>query len=281
MPRIGLGTYMASGKKVTNAVIWALELARLRLIDTAAIYRNGQEIAQALKQVNKPRDSIFITSKLSPYQMGTERALEGSRQIMADLEVDYLDMMLIHWPGFAGVSPSSPLNRQMRIETWQVMERLYKQGKFKAIGVSNFEERHLRDIIDNCEIKPMVNQIEVHPRFPNAECRRACEKLGIVVQAYSSLGRGELLRHPTVVRIAERHHHTPAQVLLRWGLQQGCAVLPKSVHQDYIAEFSEGKLLTWSLTDADMAELAALEDKGGKYCWDPNPDPVTGFPPVD
>ncbi|GIL83834.1 hypothetical protein Vretifemale_12568 [Volvox reticuliferus] len=190
---------------------------------------------------------------------------------MERIGVQYLDLVLVHWPGVSRVAPDSSLNAQMRWETWQELERLYSEGRVRAIGVSNYEERHLRELLGRAAVKPMVNQFEVHPRRQRLELRQLCKQEGIAVVAYASLGCADLLNHPTVTRVAAEVRRTPAQVLLRWALQGGCAVIPKSVRPERIAEWREDLLLggDWRLSQEQVTALEGLED-GHKYCWDPS-----------
>ncbi|EFJ40051.1 hypothetical protein VOLCADRAFT_108355 [Volvox carteri f. nagariensis] len=269
LPAVGLGTFRAQGDDARTAVLAALR-SGLRHIDTASIYKNEAPIRQALAESGVPREDVFVTSKVSPYEQGAGRARTAVEGIMERLGLQYLDLVLIHWPGVSRVAPDSPLNAQMRLETWRELEQLYGQGVVRAIGVSNYEESHVRQLLDKAEVKPMVNQFEVHPRRQRRELRRLCGREGIAVVAYTSLGSSELLSHPVVQQVAAEVGRTPAQVLLRWGLQEGCAVIPKSVRPERISEWREELLLgaDWALGGSHMAALGALED-GHKYCWDP------------
>jgi len=178
------------------------------------------------------------------------------------------DLLLIHWPGASGVASTSPRNAELRLETWRVLEELAEQGKAKAIGVSNFEAPHLEQLLAVARIPPAVNQIEVHPRRPATALRRACEAAGVAVVAYASMGCGQLLTEPVVKQVAAEARRTPAQVLLRWGLQQGCAVIPKTVSAERVREHSPEQLLGWELSAEQEAALSALQD-GHKFCWNP------------
>ncbi|WIA12687.1 hypothetical protein OEZ85_006328 [Tetradesmus obliquus] len=266
LPLIGLGTFKARGESVKLAVRTALQQG-IRHIDTASIYKNEEDIAAALKEQGVSRQDVFITSKVSPYEQGTGQATRACQQILQRLQTDYVDLMLVHWPGVARTDAASPHNAEMRWQTWQVLEQLQQQGKARAIGVSNYSASHLQELLTGAAVKPAVNQFELHPRRQEVALRQACAAAGVAVVAYASLGCGDLLQQPVVRQVAARTGKTEAQVLLRWALQQGCAVIPKSVHPQYIQQYSPQQLLSWQLADADVAALNALED-GHKYCWD-------------
>jgi len=268
LPRIGLGTFKSAGPEVGTSVKAALHQG-IRHIDTASIYKNQELIATALKESGLLRSEVFITSKVSPYEQGREKARKACIDILTKLDTDYVDLVLVHWPGASKTPPDSHLNSQLRTETWQVLEEFYRQGKFRAIGVSNYEERHLHELLSRAQVPPAVNQVEVHPRRTCRALRAACSRAGIAVVAYASLGCGQLLGQPTVTCIASELGVSPAQVLLRWGLQEGCAVIPKSVSPQRIQQFSEAALLGggWELSARHMADLGKLDD-GHKYCWD-------------
>lgn len=266
LPSVGLGTFRATGEGVQAAVKAAVQCG-ITHIDTAAIYKNEADIAAALRDAGIPRSSVFITSKVSPYQQGIAKATAACADILQRLDTDCVDLLLIHWPGVARLDAKSPDNAKLRLETWRVLEGLYKSGKARAIGVSNFSAAHIQQLSAAAEVQPMVNQFEVHPKRPETELRAACAAAGIAVVAYASLGCGQLLTEPMVQQVAARVGKTPAQVLLRWGLQQGCAVIPKSVSPERIQQASPDQLLSWELSADDMAALDALED-GTKFCWD-------------
>eukprot|EP00877_Chromochloris_zofingiensis_P013729 jgi/Chrzof1/860/Cz01g31200.t1 len=266
LPRIGLGTFRSQGAEVKLATRCALQNG-IKHIDTAAIYKNEAEIAEALDESGVQRKDVFITSKISPYQQGKDKAPQAVEDILYRLKTDYVDLLLVHWPGAARTDAKSEKNAQLRLETWQVLEQYYRKGHARAIGISNFEEHHLQHLLNHASIPPAVNQFECHPRRPCHALRSACAAAHIAVVAYASLGCGDLLSNRVVQGVAAGVGKTPAQVLLRWGLQQDCAVIPKSVHPEYIAQYSEERLLSWQLAPSDMALLDSLAD-GHKYCWD-------------
>ena len=264
IPLVGLGTYQMRGEECREAVRAALDLGYLH-IDTAYIYRNEDVIGGVLKNYN--RSKLFITSKIPPTHQGFEKALEAASHSMSQLGVDYLDLLLIHWPGCSGLPPGDPLNADRRLETWRALEQLQRQGKVRSIGVSNFLVKHLEPLLKQCSIRPAVNQFEYHPLCQDEDLVQFCAGHGIHVEAYSSLARGDrgLFESPIVQGIATRHGKTISQVLLRWGLQQGVVVLPKSVHRERIQSNAE---LDFTLNAEDMAQISGLNAQK-HTCWDP------------
>jgi diketogulonate reductase-like aldo/keto reductase len=243
MPVLGLGVWqMARGAETERAVESALEVG-YRHIDTASMYRNEQSVGAAVRNSGLPREDVFVTTKLYPAHANAERELEKS---LERLGFDYVDLYLIHWP--------VPV---MKARYWRQLERLQERGLAHEIGVSNFDSRHL----DGLEgATPAVNQIHFSPfRFPQA-LRDDCEKRGIVVEAYSPLEKGRGLDHPTITGIAERLDRTPAQVMLRWAVQQRTIVIPKSSNPERIRSNSE--IFDFELSDDDVTALSALSDDG-------------------
>mmetsp|Transcript_9395 Transcript_9395/g.17624 ORF Transcript_9395/g.17624 Transcript_9395/m.17624 type:complete len:193 (+) Transcript_9395:1161-1739(+) len=183
---------------------------------------------------------------------------------MENLGTDCVDCVLIHWPGVARTPGVSEMNASKRAETWKALEDLYKAGKCRAIGVSNYSIAHLQGLIQNCTVRPMVNQVELHPRLSQHELRQACKEMNVAVVAYSPLGTGLLVDNPTVIRISEKLGRTPAQVLLRWGLQKDICVIPKSITKERIVGNSQ--VFDFEIEESDMAELDELEDDH-HFCW--------------
>ncbi|XP_072543788.1 glyoxal reductase [Salminus brasiliensis] len=271
MPLLGLGTYRLRGPEDTYQVVDAALTAGYRAFDTAAVYRNEAELGQALRTLlpkhGLSRADVFITSKLSPKDQGA-KSRDGCVRSLEQLGLDYIDLFLIHWPGTQGQDVGDKRNPKNRSQSWATLEDFHTEGKFKAIGVSNYTVKHMQELLKGCRVVPAVLQVEFHPRLAQKELRALCEESGVCFQAYSSLGTGVLLTDPVVQGVAERYGKTPAQVLLRWALQQHVPVLPKSAQPNRVQE--NGCLFDFELSDGDMAKLSAL-DCGEKFCWDPSP----------
>ncbi|XP_054851155.1 glyoxal reductase-like [Eublepharis macularius] len=271
MPLLGLGTYRLKDREMVRLSLNAALENGYRLVDTAAVYGNEAAIASALRELlpryGLRREDIFLTSKLSPRDHGEGAAEAACLHSLQELGCDYLDLYLIHWPGTQGRPQEDKGNKEHRQQSWRALERLYESGKLRAIGVSNYTVEHLQELLMSCRVPPAVLQVEFHPELAQSELLDFCRQKGIHLQAYSSLGTGPLVGRPEVVKIAGRQRCTPAQVLLRWALQQGVSVIPKSASPARVAENSQ--LWGWSLTQMEMEELSAL-DCGKHYCWDPS-----------
>ena len=258
IPQVGFGVFLIPETETKTAVGTALA-AGYRHIDAAKLYQNEAEVGEALAESGIPRDEIFVTTKVWNSEQGYEPAIASFEASMDRLGLDVLDLLLIHWP-------VPDLDRY--VETWHAFEKLYADGRVRAIGVSNFHIAHLQRLFDEGSVVPAVNQIELHPQLPQDELREFHARHGIVTAAWSPLARGgAVLSDPTVTAIAERVGKSPAQVLLRWSLQLGNVVLPRSVNPARIAENLE--LFDFSLADEDMDALARLAD--GERIG-PNPD---------
>lgn len=251
MPPLGFGVFLVPADEVVEPVRNALD-AGYRLIDTAKLYGNEEGVGRAIRESGLPRDEVFVTTKVWNADHGydaTLRAFDTSQELLG---IDVVDLYLIHWP-----TPQ----RNLYVETWQALEKLYADGRVRAIGVSNFNVPHLQRLLDETTVVPAVNQIELHPGFAQDELRAFHERHGIVTESWSPLGRGHgLLDNPAVTAIADEHGKTPAQVVLRWHLQLGCAVIPKSTHAERIRENYD--VFDIELSDADMASLSALTAPG-------------------
>lgn len=259
LPQVGLGVYQAArGEETRRAVREALALG-YRHVDTARAYGNERNVGEALRESGLPRDEVFVTTKLWNDDQGYDAALAAFDDSLRRLGLEVLDLYLLHWP-----VPGK------RLDSWRALERLAREGRVRAIGVSNFMPHHLDELLARAEIVPAVNQIEVSPFLQQREARAASERRGIVVEAYSPLTKGQRLDDPVVGRVAREAGRTPAQVLLRWGIQHGMVVLPKSVHPPRIAE--NAALFDFALSPAAMAELDALEE-GLVTGWDPREEP--------
>ncbi|XP_075890247.1 glyoxal reductase [Nelusetta ayraudi] len=270
MPILGLGTYKLVGPENVYQAVDAALAAGYRSFDSAAVYRNEADLGRALKELlpkhGLTREDVFITSKLGPKHQG-QGSMEAALHSLSQLDLGYIDLYLIHWPGTQGLQVSDQRNPGNRAKSWASLEELHAQGKLKAIGVSNYKLTHMKELMQSCKIPPALLQVEFHPQLCQTELRSVCKEYGVCFQAYSSLGRGELLSHPVVLEVAKNCDRTPAQVLLRWAVQQGVPVLPKSSNPDRIQRNTE--LFDFSLSDADMDKLSAL-DCGLRYCWDPS-----------
>lgn len=270
MPLLGLGTFHLQGSEETYRTLDAALTAGYRAFDTAAVYRNEADIGKAfctlLPKHGLSRADVFITTKLSPRDQGS-KARDGCLRSLSQLGLDYIDLFLIHWPGSQGLDVKDKRNPDNRAQSWTTLEEFYEEGKFRAIGVSNYTVKHMQELLKNCRVVPAVLQVEFHPRLAQKDLRAFCEKKGVCFQAYSSLGTGVLLSDPLVQKIAESCGKTPAQVLLKWAVQQNIPVLPKSCQPDRVQE--NGRLFDFELSDSDMAKLSAL-DCSEKFCWDPS-----------
>jgi methylglyoxal/glyoxal reductase len=261
MPWLGLGVFMTEeGEQVVNAVKYALK-AGYRHIDTAAIYRNETGVGQAIREAGVPREDLFVTTKLWNSEQGYESTLKAFDESLEKLGLDYVDLYLIHWP----VKFEDDSFKYK--ETWRAFETLYKQGRVKAIGVSNFKEHHLDDLIKDAEIKPMVNQVELHPYLTQTALRSYCNEHNIVVTAWSPIMKGEAGNEPVLVELAEKYGKTPTQVVLRWHLQSGIIAIPKSVREERIV--ANADLYDFELSAEDIAKIDAL-NKDHRYGPDPD-----------
>jgi len=258
MPWVGLGVWQASGDDVINAVKWAVE-AGYRHIDTASIYGNEKEVGIGLKECGVSRHDLFVTSKLLHH--GYESAITSCEETLRDLQTDYLDLYLIHWP--------RPKEGKY-IESWKGLEKLYKDGKVRAIGVANFYDIWIKEIMEQCEIKPMVNQFEYHPVYQMRELQQFCKDNEIQYEAYSPLGGGAVLKDPAIKAIADKYGKTPAQAILRFELQTGAVVIPKSIHKDRIV--SNMDLFDFALSDEDMQKFFAMDKNIKITCARPDQD---------
>ena len=253
IPQVGLGVWQAARGDTKRAVLAALHVG-YRHIDTARIYGNEEDVGNAVRESGIPRHEIFVTTKLWNEDQGYDKGLRAAAKSLERLGLEYVDLYLIHWP-VAG----------RRADSWRALEKLKADGHAKAIGVSNYLVPHLEELTGYAKELPDVNQIELHPFLQHRETRALCKKHGIVVEAYSPLTSGERLADPRLTKIAKRVGKSNAQVLLRWGLQHGLVVLPKSVHEKRIAENAD---VFFELDAVAMRDLDALEE-GHATGWDP------------
>lgn len=247
MPTVGLGTWPLMGEACSQTVATAISKG-FRLIDTAAKYGNEQAVGKGIKQANIAREELFITSKVRGSAHGYQKTIETFYQTLKDLRLDYLDLYLIHWP-----LPSKGLY----IETWQAMVTLYNKGLIRAIGVSNFKPAHLSKIIDQTGVIPALDQIQLNPYMPQLATRQWLAKYNINCQAWSPLGRGtDLLNTGVITKIAAKHNKTPAQIVLRWHIQLGNSVIPKSSNpQRMVKNLS---IFDFELDKEDMLLISTL-----------------------
>jgi 2,5-diketo-D-gluconate reductase A len=262
IPQLGFGVFQVPPEETQKAVERALD-AGYRHIDTAAAYRNEAGVGAGLAASGLPREDVFITTKLWNTQQGHDATLAAFEASLERLGLDHVDLYLIHWPVPA---------EDRFVETWRAFERLHEEEAARTIGVSNFRVEDLERLIAETGTRPAVNQIELHPHLQQAELRAFHSEHKIATEAWSPLAQGELLDDETIVRIASRHERTPAQAILRWHLQLGNIVIPKSVTPERIRENIE--IFDFELSDEEMAEFARL-DSGERI----GPDPATFVAP--
>jgi 2,5-diketo-D-gluconate reductase A len=248
IPQLGFGVYQIPPDQTVDAVTAALEIG-YRHIDTAEMYGNEKEVGEAVRRSGIDRDEVFVTSKLNNGFHARDAALRAFDQTLADLGFEHLDLFLIHWP-----LPTIDVDY---VETWKAMEEIYASGRARAIGVSNFHAHHLRRLFAETEIRPAVNQIEIHPYLAQDELRAFDADHEIVTEAWSPIAQGKVLDDPAVVRVAERYGRTPAQVVLRWHVQRGDVVFPKSVTRSRMEE--NVALFDFALDEDAMGDLTALD----------------------
>lgn len=269
MPLLGLGTFRLQSQEDTYNALDAALAAGYRAFDTAAVYRNETHVGHALRSLlakhGLSREDVFITSKLGPKDQGS-KARDGCLRSLKQLGLGYIDLYLIHWPGTQGLPVGDERNPANRAQSWAVLEEFFSEGTIRAIGVSNYTVEHMQELLANCKVPPAVLQVEFHPKLAQKELRALCKEAGVCFQAYSSLGTGVLLSDAVVRDVAKECGRTPAQVLLRWAVQQDVPVLPKSCQPERVKE--NGCLFDFTLRGKDMERLSAL-DCGEKFCWDP------------
>ncbi len=267
IPQLGFGVYQIKPEDTVEAVSKALEIG-YRHIDTAEMYGNEKEVGEAVRASGLDRGDIYVTSKLnnSFHEPGEARAAFDTT--LSELGFDYVDLFLIHWP-------LPTLYNGDYVSTWKTMEEFHNDGRSRSIGVSNFQIEHLEKLAAETETVPVVNQIEVHPYLTNDAVRAYGEEHGIVTEAWSPIAQGGVLNDPTITRIAEKVSKTPAQVVLRWHIQRGDIVFPKSVTPSRIQENFE--LFDFELDSSDFGEITAL-DKGEDGRTGPHPDTFAYVP---
>ncbi|MEI4830029.1 aldo/keto reductase [Bacillus sp. FJAT-53711] len=260
MPWFGIGVFkVEEGPELVNAVKTAITHG-YRSIDTAAIYGNeegvGQGIREGIQQAGISREDVFITSKVWNADLGYESTIAAYETSLNKLGLEYLDLYLIHWPVEGKYK-----------EAWRALETLYKEGRVKAIGVSNFQIHHLEDLMKDAEIKPMVNQVEYHPRLTQKELQAFCQEHDIQLEAWSPLMQGQLLNHEVLQEIANNYNKSVAQVILRWDLQNGVITIPKSTKEHRIVENAD--VFNFELKEEDMKRI---DDLNENHRVGPDPD---------
>jgi len=257
IPQLGFGVFQVPPKETEVAVAEALSVG-YRHIDTAAAYRNEGGVGQALHASGVARDELFVTTKCWNDDQGYDQAKRACRASLERLELSHLDLYLIHWPVPA---------HDLYVETWKAFVELQAEGLVRSIGVSNFQPDHLERVIAETGVTPAINQVELHPHFQQVGLRREHERLGVLTEAWSPLGQGLELDDPAIVEIAQAHGKTPAQTIIRWHLQLGNVVIPKSVTPERIRENFE--VLDFELSDQQMDAFATL-DAGTRIGPDPD-----------
>ncbi|MFH4976838.1 hypothetical protein AB6A40_003547 [Gnathostoma spinigerum] len=272
LPLIGLGTWEIRDRNVIFDIVDAALGCGYRMIDTAELYGNEAFIGEALKQYlpkyGLKREDIFITSKLQTSNQGADKARPAVEGTLKALGVDYLDLFLIHWPG-TGFDPT-PFDAKLRAESWDVLEDFYKTGKLKAIGVSNYEKKHLDELLAKATVLPALNQCEYHPYFMQPDLIEYCKEKGIIFQAYSSLGspysNAKLMEDNLIKQMAEKYKCSTAQFLLAWAINQGIGVLPRSSKANHVRD--NFKAINIHIDPKDVQLVCQIKESH-KYCWDP------------
>ena len=246
IPVLGLGVYKTTDPDDMHEAVFAALDAGYRLFDTAELYENEALLGKELLRYGADRNSLFITSKLLMDHMSYDGAIRAFEQTIKDLCTDHLDMFLIHWPG---------QKKDRLLETWRALEDLYKDGRIKALGMSNFTIKHIDWILESCDVAPVINQVEHHPGLSEPELYDLCKKQHIMIQSWSPLMRGQL-DAPPIMAAALKHKKTPAQIVLRWHIQEGFLVIPKSVHRDRI--FENCDIFDFELTEDELRSIDGL-----------------------
>lgn len=254
MPYLGFGTFrIPAGDETKNAVLEALKVG-YRHIDTAKIYGNEQSVGEAIRESGIKREEIFVTTKLWNADQGYDTTLRAFDESLKNLGMDYVDLYLIHWP------------KDKNVETWKAMEKLYKEGLIRAIGVSNFKIHHLEHLFKQAEILPMVNQVECHPQFPQDDVLEFCKANNIQLEAWGPLMQGKVFNKQVLIDLANKYNRTVAQIALRWQIQRGVVVIPKSTNPERIRENSQ--IFDFEISEEDMKLIATL--KGDRISHDPD-----------
>lgn len=257
MPCVAYGTWQTPDGEITRDGVCAAIKAGYRHIDGAMIYGNEESVGEGIRLSGVKREDLFITTKLWIADHGYEKTISACEESLKRLGLDYIDLYLIHWPAVKKVEENW---EEINADTWRAFEKLYKDGKIRAIGVSNFLPEHLEALKSRCEILPMVNQIEYHPGYIQDEVVKYCKKENIVVEAWSPLGSGAVLQNETLLKIAEKYNKSVAQVCIRFALQNNVIPLPKSVNPERIE--ANAKVFDFEISDDDMKVISEMEKTG-------------------
>ncbi|WP_238655816.1 aldo/keto reductase [Paenibacillus piscarius] len=245
MPWFGLGVFkVQEGQEVIDSVKAAIK-AGYRSIDTASVYGNEEGVGQAIRESGVAREELFITTKVWNNEQGYDSTLAAFDQSLSRLGLDYADLYLVHWP-----------IRAKYKDTWRALEKLYADGRVRAIGVSNFQIDHLEDLLTVANVKPMVNQVELHPLLSQLELREYCKAQGIQIEAWAPLAQGRLLDNEVIAAIAARHNKTLAQIILRWDIQNGIVTIPKSIKEERI--IANADIFDFELSADEISQINAL-----------------------
>ena len=259
IPQVGLGVWQTPDDEAVSAVKAALD-AGYRHVDTAAVYENEEGVGEGIRQSGLARSDVFLTTKLWNTEQGYDQTLQAFDASLKRLGTDYVDLYLIHWPS---------AHRGLFVDTWKAFVKLKEEGRATSIGVSNFYPEHIERIVGETGVVPVINQIELHPDFQQRETRAFHEKHGIATQSWSPLGQGKLLGHPVIAEVANKLGRTPAQVIIRWHIDNGLVVIPKSVTPSRIVE--NFNVFDFKLSADDLEKLNGLDSAGARI----GPDPKT------
>lgn len=256
IPCVAYGTYKAKDENGADIISAAVEEG-YRYFDTASFYETEEYVAEAIRRSGLPREDFFIATKLWKEEMGYEEALAACERSLKRLNTDYIDLYLIHWPK---PTPDYKDWKRLDLDTWRALERLYKEGKVRAIGVSNFLPHHLDNILENCEVKPMVDQIEYHAGYTQEATVQYCKQHGILVQAWSPISRGRIFHDVTLMELAEKYQVSVAKLALRFCIQNGIVPLPKAASRERMRE--NMNLFDFTISDEDMKRINTIPQVG-------------------
>lgn len=255
IPTLGLGTYLNdNGEQAIDTMLYAMEIG-YRHLDTASMYNNEREIGQTVRESGTPRENIFVTTKLWNSDHGYQNTIDAFNRSLDKLKLDYVDLYLIHWPV-----------EELRLESWRALEKLYSDGLCKAIGVSNFMEKHIDELLENSQIVPAVNQVEFSPFLYLNDLQQYCDSKGIALESYSPLTKGYKLSDLRLITFAEKYNKSTSQILIRWCLQKGVICIPKSSQKEHIKENAD--VFDFQISENDMILLDNLNENYHST-WDP------------